>query len=352
MYRSRLVAWGDTRPVRKFAQELLAHLGCYRTVTNKSARLTKALRLVYDNITDDALRVIMDRQLPGLGPDDGAIEEFVRDAVALAAPHTAYSAYLLTSTAAPYVLWCVKVKGWPLNPSVIWAVRSIDNYALTANLDKTEGTRSNYKGRLLRISEVLLPEQHPKRSTPLTKRRGPGAYTQAEIAQFRVWAGQQVSELNHDRAMLMMSLCAGAGVHPGELAALRHEHIIDDEQGMLVRIPGEGARDVPLLSEWEPWLRAVVKRRPAGEQLWGPINRRNADNLTSAFTERSNGKPPRADRLRWTWIAHHLHAGTPMKELSRAAGIKKWQHLHLLLEVVPAHTEAEYRRLLRSEGQA
>lgn len=199
---------------------------------------------------------------------------------------------------------------------------------------------------------MLLPEQHPKKSTPLTKRRGPGAYTHAEIAQFRVWAGQQVTTLNHDRAMLMMALCAGAGLHPRELAALYRENVIEDDRGILIRIPGPEGREVPVLAQWEPWLRAVVKRRPDGERLWGPINRRNADNLTSAFTERSNGKPPRADRLRWTWIAHHLRVGTPMKDLSRAAGIKKWQHLHMLLEVVPDHTEAEYRRLLRSVGQS
>lgn len=351
MYTTRITRWGDTTKVRPFAEELRAHFGAYQSDSKRSVRARKALKLVFDNIPADALEVIMTRKIRGV-PADRAIEDFVRESVVLAAPHTAYSAVLLTTTATEYVLWCVRTKGWPLDPKLIWSVRAIDIYATTANLDKSDGTRSNYKGRLLRISEVLLPEQHPKRSTPLSRRNTPKAYTAAEMKAFRGWATQQLTDLNRDRAMLMLTLCAGAGVRPSEIPLLHHEHITVDDLGILISVPTDEPRQVPLLAEWEPWMKAVLKRRPTNERLWGPLTRRNTHNLTSAFTERSEGKPPRADRLRHTWFAHHLYIGTPLKELYRAGGVQKMQHVHLLLEDVPARDEAGYRLLLRSEGQA
>ena len=152
--------------------------------------------------------------------------------------------------------------------------------------------------------------------------------------------------------MLMLVLCAGAGVRPSEIPLLHHGHITLDDLGILISVPTDKPRQVPVLAEWEPWMKAVLKRRPTNERLWGPLTRRSTDNLTSAFTERSEGKPPRADRLRHTWFAHHLYIGTPLKELYRAAGVEKMQHVDLLLKDVPARDEAGYRRLLRSEEQA
>lgn len=82
-----------------------------------------------------------------------------------------------------------------------------------------------------------------------------------------------------------------------------------------------------------------------------PLARRDAHNLTSAFTQYSNGNPPRADRLRNTWFTHHLRAGTPMKDLFQAAGLTKLAHLPQLLEHVEVSDMDRYQRLLRSAGQ-
>lgn len=99
-------------------------------------------------------------------------------------------------------------------------------------------------------------------------------------------------------------------------------------------------------------MKALLARRPADESLWGKTNRRNTHNLTSSFTENSYGNPPRADRLRHTWMLRHLDAGVPMKDFCRAAGITKMQHIHLLLEFSEYAEESDYRRVFRSEDQA
>lgn len=289
---------------------------------------------------------MIDRAIEGVGAGT-ALDDFIRDSVTIAAPHTAYAAKLLLTQTAQYVQWCVG-QGWPLEANVIWSVRGIDLYSTTANQDNTEGTRRNYRSMLLRVSEVLVPEEHPERPTPLSHKDVTAPYTAQETEAFREWAGSQLTELAQCRAMLMLTLCAGAGLRPGELPFVRHDDITIDENGILVSVAG---RTVPLHADWEEWLLNVLERRPKGELLWGAVNIRNTSRLASTFTERSFGKPPRADRLRHTWLVGHLAAAVPMKELMRAAGIEKIQHLHLLLEFVDLRPADEGRALLRGEVQ-
>lgn len=256
------------------------------------------------------------------------MDDFIRDSVTLAAPHTPYAAKLLLSHTARYVLWCTG-QGWPLEANVIWSVRGIDIYSTTANQECSEGTRRNYRTFLLRISEVLMPDEHPEPQTPMSTRTTVAPYTAREMEAFKDWAGAQLSDLKRDRAMLMLTLCAGAGLRPGELPFVHYDDVIVDDQGILIMVDG---REVPLQAEWKEWMLVLLTRRPKGELLWGAVNVHNTSRLASTFTERSFGNPPRADRLRHTWLTHHFTAATPMKELMRAAGITKLQHLHLLLE--------------------
>ncbi|MGA7148813.1 MAG: hypothetical protein WBX17_10040, partial [Microbacterium sp.] len=351
LYINRVTRWGDTSWASSYGDTLVAHLGEFRH-DQRSRTLTKALsRCSYTTLPAGALNVVTGR-LP-IEDSKGAseLDAFIRDSVTLAAPHTAYAATLMMRTVSRYVVWCVRKQGWPLDGRIIWSIRGIDLYSTTANLDRSEGTRGNYRAMLMRVSEVLLPDEHPERTTPLTGRQTSAPYSPEEMLEFRAWAGRQLTPLKLDRAMLMLTLCAGAGLRPSELPLLYSRHILIDAQGVLIHVPTDTPRDVPLLAEWEEWMTALAGRRPSDESLWGAVNRRNTHNLTSVFTESSNGRPPRADRLRQTWLAHHLIAGTPLKELHRAAGVAKFQHLHHLLEHVAALPEADYRRALRSGGQ-
>ncbi|WP_449407128.1 hypothetical protein [Microbacterium maritypicum] len=343
-YLSRTTKFNDTTAAKAHSTILATHLGEFSNagLPKKVARIVA--KHSYAALTPETRELVTDRSIVGVEPGS-VMDAFIRDSVTVAAPHTTYAAKLLLTQAAQYVQWCVG-QGWPLQADVIWSVRGIDLYSTTANRDNTEGTRRNYRSMLLRISEVLLPEEHPERPTPLTQKDVTAPYTPSEMDDFRDWAGAQLTELAQCRAILMLTLCTGAGVRPGELPFLRHEDIAIDENGILVTVAG---RTVPLLAEWEEWLVNVLSRRPKGELLWGKVNIRNTSRLASTFTERSFGKPPRADRLRHTWLVGHLAAAVPMKELMRAAGIEKIQHLHMLLEFVDLRPAVEGRALLRGE---
>jgi integrase len=349
LYINRITRWADTSWAQKHHEALIDHVGAF-TNPEQTRSLVKALsRCSYETLTAPALSIVNEH----LDADDPlGIAAFVRDSVTLAAPGTAYAAKLLMTTTERYVTWCVGEMGLPLDAHVIWSVRAIDLYSTTANQQLSEGSRRNYRGQLMRISEVLLPHEHPERPTALSKRSTSAPYSPRELEQFREWATGQLTPAKVDRAMVMLVLCAGAGVRPNEIALIHPEHIHVDDDGIFITIPTDEPREVPLLAEWEDWMKALLKRRPADESLWGKVNRRTTANLTSSFTENSFGNPPRADRLRHTWMLRHLDAGVPMKDFCRAAGITKLHHIHLLLEFSELQEENDYRRTFRSEGQA
>lgn len=352
-YLNRITRWGDTDWARGFAELLLAFLGQFR-----NSGLPRDIRKVlsgcsYATLPPTALAVVLNKRLTDDPMNDPAVDSFIRDAVTLAAPHTAYAAHLLMARASSYVVWCVRDKGLPLDPELIWGVRTIDKYTTSANQHLSEGTRRNYRALLMRISEVLVPDQHPKRTTPLNKKHAAEPYTPDEMAAFRDWAASQLTAAKRDRAMLMLVLCAGAGIRPSEIPLIHHEHVTVDDDGILITVDSETeSRDIPLLSEWEEWMTVLLERRPTDESLWGRVNRRTTHNLTSSFTENTYGRPPRADRLRHTWLTRHLTVGVPMKELFRAAGLGQMSQLSELLEHVEYRDEADYRRILRSEAGA
>lgn len=345
-YLNRITKFDDTTTAATHSELLAQFLGRFRGEGHPKRTARILDEHTYARLSAEVGALVTDRELPGVVPGS-PMDDFIRDSVTVAAPLTPYAAKLLLTHTARYVLWC-DGQGWPLEANVIWSVRGIDLYSTTANLELQEVTRRNYRTFLLRISEVLMPEEHPERQTPLSTRTTVAPYTEREMASFRDWAGAQNTNLKRDRAMLMLTLCAGAGLRPGELPFVHYDDVIVDDEGILIMVDG---REVPLQAEWEEWMLVLLQRRPKGELLWGAVNVHNTSRLASTFTERSFGNPPRADRLRHTWLTHHFTMATPMKELMRAAGITKLQHLHLLLEHVQPRDHADYRRILRGEVQ-
>jgi len=348
----RVTRWGNTDWAADNYEIIGPYIGAFN-LPNPPRELTRILTARAKSQPDaGALKVMATKRLRPTA-DHPEMDAFVRDAIAVAAPHTAYTASFAMPYVARYVAWAVLEKGWPMTVESLFTVRAMDIYSTTANLDLTEGTRGNYRAVLMRISEVLLPDEHPDRPSSLSNRTTAAPYTPDEMNGFRTWATSQLTPEKRDRAMLMLVLCAGAGIRANEIFRIHPEHVTTDNDGILIHVATDHPRHVPLLAEWEDWMVAVLGRRPAGEPLWGQIHRKDTSNLTSAFTENSYGasKRPRADRLRATWLAHHLYA-RGIKDIFRAAGIEKMQHLHKLLEFVELRDDDEYRRLFREEDQA
>ena len=276
-----------------------------------------------------------------------AIESFVKDACSLAAPHTSYAASMLLTVTSAYVLWCVNAQGWPLQTDVIFSRQAIDLYCTQESPARSEGTRRNYRAILMRVSEVVAPEEHPDAMTPLARKRVAEPYSASEIAEFSLWALGQVTGEKRRRAMLMLVLCAGAGLRPSDVSTIYPDDVLVDELGIILTIHGTTPRTVPLLHPWEEWMAAILEQVPSDVPIWGPTNTVRASNLLSNFTQYTVGQRPRSDRLRATWIVTHLRAGTRIKELTRALGVEKFENLPRYLEHVQALDGVSYRAQLR-----
>lgn len=346
---AQLLRFGDTSWARAHIDTLLPALGSFQ------AELTGPLAAIlafcaYAVMADD-VKAALTKHTPRTANDWERIRAFTQDACALAAPETAYAASLLMTVAVPFVAWCVNEQGWPMRADVVFSRQAIDMYVTLENRKKSEGTRRNYRAMLMRISEVVVPEEHPDPLTPLSRKRIASPYTVAEMANFRKWAAAQAYGPKRYRAMLMLVLCAGAGLRSSDISSLYAADILIDDRGVLINVHGTNPRVVPLRREWESWMVALLEQAPADEPLWGKPNRTDKSNLLSSFTQYTVGTFPRSDRLRATWIVEHLQAGTPIKELFRAAGLEKMENLPRYLEYVSSLEVDDYRAALRGEAE-
>ncbi|PWC06566.1 hypothetical protein DF223_10715 [Mycetocola zhujimingii] len=279
------------------------------------------------------------------------IAAFVRDVVSLAAPVTPYSAHRLMTVCAHYVDWSVSRAGYPLDARILFRRETIENYTRRAATELSEGTLRNYRSMLLRISEVVLPEHKPVPMTPLNERSSIAPYSEAEEVLLRRWARGQNTAMKERKAMALLALCGGAGLKSIEVAELKRRDVEFDDLGVLVHVTGAAERSVPLLAEWEPWLRVSVEGVDPSDVVFGMPDRSTYRNLVSSFVSTTSGElRPRSDKLRATWLVKHLRWGTPMKALMKAAGISKFENLARYLAYVPELDDATYRARLRVEA--
>lgn len=349
--QSKQLHFDDTSWARRHGRVLRENLGSLRELIDIESSIEEALRRASWTILAVTVVAFMTEYVPNI---DKAVWErigpFVRDAVSVAAPMTPYSAEVLIRAASHFVSWCLR-QGWPLDAETIWARQSIDLYVNDKRLRLADGTRRNYRGYLMRISEILLPEEHGEKMTALSRKTTAAPYTAAEMAEFRHWAVAQRTPLKVYRCMIMLTLCAGAGVRPGELVSVRAQDVeATNDGGFVIRVLGDLKRSVPLLREWDEWMTAILEQIPAGhETLWGTPNRTRPTAVLSAFTQLTDGDAPTGARLRATWLVTHLRAIADIKSLFIAGGFEKFEHLGRLLHYVADVPDDDYIDFLRGE---
>lgn len=352
--QSKHLSYGNTSWARKHRDILGEHLGSFRTSTAAVllavlARCSwaKLPMAVSDYIDSFVPRSVDPKTWERIAP-------FVRDSVTLAAPKTPYSAEVLIGRASRYVAWCVR-KGWPLDAETIWSLQGVDLFVNDPKLDLDKDTRRNYRSWLMRMAQVLLPEENGSPRKPIKRSQSVAApYTPKEMAEFRRWAGVQRTELKRYRAMLMLALCAGAGLRPVDFEDLKPEHIEElAHGGYVVHVQGKDRRDVPLLAEWDEWMGAVLDSVPEDhETLWGKPNKARRYSSLSGFAQTCVGNPPVSGRLRETWAVAVLTPIAQLKSVFRAAGVQQLDKLPLLLHFIDDVGPEEYIEFLRGEEQS
>lgn len=279
------------------------------------------------------------------------IRGFVIEAAESAAPATAYTAHRLAVILTSYLKWAHLTKGYPLKKSTLLSREVINLYVkeMAATGQRREGTLRNYRAMLERVAEVLTPELRVPRGQALNSRKNIAPYSASELQQVQWWLQGQTTALRARRAAVLVSLALGAGLRAREIIALTVGQISDDDSGMVLHLPD---RDVPVLAEWEPMLRRVIRGRHSAEPVFGLPAIHGNRNAVSQFTSMTDSDVPiRVDRMRATWIVQHLTARTNMRALMTAAGVQKFENLAQLIVHGPELNDAEYRQHLRLQAR-
>ncbi|MFB6611815.1 hypothetical protein ACFCVO_15910 [Agromyces sp. NPDC056379] len=276
------------------------------------------------------------------------ISPFARDIAARASDNPASAARTMVILS-PFLLWCITEQGLPMTTEDLLTPRIIDAYV--GSLERADGTKATYRSKLIDTAERLNPNGFPPRMERIGRRSIAAPYSQSEMTEFENWANFQASDIKTRKARLMLALCAGAGLRPGELDLLCSDVTVDDRGVVLNLRSSEAPRDIPVLSRWESWITAELEKLPVDGPLWMSDRQRKNKSLLNSFTEKTSGKAPNGARLRATWIVAHLAAGTPIKELMRAAGMVQFNNLHHYLAYVDDVGPLAYRAVLRGSAE-
>ena len=279
-----------------------------------------------------------------------AIEEFVRSSVTEAQPATPYAARDLLSGFTQLVRWAWQ-RGYELDRRVILDRFVIEEFIATGcPASWSSGSRGNRRSQLFRLSESLLGvEARTPRLLPLAPSEPSEPYTLSELVAFRSWAGGQTTVAKRRSAMVLLSLCAGAGLSAEDLTGLQVRHIAMVDGCLVVNVQGRRARQTCVLAEWETELADIVASMPPDVYVFKPQRTAISKNAVSNFLIQTSGATrPNSQRLRVTWIVHHLSAATPVIVLLNAAGVSSLEALTRYVQFVPDPEPAEACARLRA----
>jgi integrase len=254
-----------------------------------------------------------------------AVREFVTNAVEDTIGRTAYGPSELNMAASRLAAWCWQSAGLPLERNIVFSRRVIARFVAVGCPTLKPAARGNLRSQLLRMSEVLAePSMVVRRLSPLPPSDPSAPYSAQEMRALSSWASTQSTAARRANAEVLIAAGAGAGLSAAEVGELRVRDIEVDDHGVVLVIGGERPRRVPVLREWEQPLINRTKALAPERFAFRENHTAFYPNLITNFVDRSKviGVRPQSQRLRSTWILHHLNAATPVVPLMRAAGVE------------------------------
>ena len=200
----------------------------------------------------------------------------------------------------------------------------IEAFCVAGLAGRASSTRGTYRSALYRLAEVAHGPAG-QRATPFAGARAPAPYSPAERAELAAIAAAQRDPAKRSSALAMVVFGIGAGLRPGEMAALRGGDAARRGRQVMVQVSGPGARVVPVTSRYAG--RAWGLARRAGSDFVfrpGPADR-SYKNFVTNFARGLTADPAAPGlsmrRARSTFICCHLAADTPVGVLLTVTGI-------------------------------
>lgn len=275
------------------------------------------------------------------------IQDFVLTKVRAVRDAVPYTEGRLNVALAQHALWCWTA-GFGLEDDVVFSREMIDASIASGFEGLTRSSRATARSILIRIAAEIVPELHPVRLQSLPSAPAQQPYSARELAGLATWAEGQRTAARRRSAYALISLGCGAGLASGEILRVRAGDVQFDDHGAVVALTGDRARSVPVLSSWVPYLRSSGEAASAGDFLFRPGSRGHDWSLITNFVLQGAhiGVRPQTQRMRSTWIVHHLTRGTFPVQLVRAAGVSTFESLSRFAAFVPELDADTARRAL------
>ena len=246
-------------------------------------------------------------------------------------------------------------RGIPAGTGFLLDYDVIEAFCVAGLPARASSTRGTYRSLLYALA---VPVHGPPgcRATPFAGAKAPAPYSPAGRAGLAAVARAQRDPVKRSSALAMVVFGIGAGLRPGELAALRGSDITRRRGQVLAHVTGGPApRTVPVASRYA--ARAVELAGRAGSGFIfrpGPADR-TYKNFVNDFARHLAGDPdtPRlsAGRCRASFLCDHLAAGTALHELLAVAGVAEPESLARYARHVPgaSSSKAALRARWRAE---
>lgn len=213
--------------------------------------------------------------------------------------------------------------GHEVTPQLLLEESLIALWAATLTNTRTAGS---YRSALRQLADAHQPARRALRQ-PLTRTRGcPPPYTHRQVEQMLAHAGALSTEARRIDAAALVLTGAGAGLDGRDLFGLSGAAVSRRADGLVVAdvVGSRRPRTVAVLERYSDRLAEVAARSEALEPgRWLVGSSPQAHGVTERARLLFDGwgdEPVTARRLRITWLATHLTAGTGLPVLLAQAG--------------------------------
>lgn len=251
-------------------------------------------------------------------PDDAwiRIRDFVHAVTADVDARLSYPTASIINAVTHHVDWCVNIAGFALERESLFR-RDVIAAAVAVMPTGQSSTKGRRRSILFRVGETLgtIPKAP---ALPTLAAAAPSApYAEVDVEQITLWSSMQ-KDGDAPSAKALVALGLGAGLATRDLIAVRPVDV--DADGSVVRVEG---RAVPVRDEWTDLLLHLSRSAADPRLALFLPGTAASKNVVTVFVGRSlgAGQRPSTQRMRATWLVHHLSIGTPMQDLLYTAGL-------------------------------
>ena len=171
-------------------------------------------------------------------------------------------------------------QGIPASPQWLLDYDVVEAFCVRGCAGLASSTRGTYRSALYQLARQVHgpPGQ---RATPFPGARAPVPYSAAERAELAAVAAAQRDAAKRSSALAMVVFGIGAGLRPGELAALRGSDISRRGRQVVVHVSAGAGRVVPVAARYAARAAGAGPAARAAGSCSGPARRTAAIRISS-----------------------------------------------------------------------